>query len=323
MNYTRRDFGKIALVAIPAIPAFAAIHSKFKGVQIGVQTYSFRTMQDLDDVIAAMTKIGLGEAELMSDHAEWYAGAPRPPRPAGGPPQGGGGGRAQMTPEQRAQMQAAQRARAEELRKWRLAASMDKFKEVRKKFDQAGIQLALSTFNMSESTTDDEIEYGFQMAKALGVRAITTSTQVTVSKRVAPFADKHKLMVGYHGHDQTDNPNEFSSPETFSTALSYSKYHGINLDIGHFTAANFDPLTYIKQVHGKITNLHLKDRKKNHGANLPWGTGETPIKEALQLVAKEKYSFPCNIEYEYRTPEGSDVTAEVGKCLQYCKDALA
>jgi sugar phosphate isomerase/epimerase len=176
---------------------------------------------------------------------------------------------------------------------------------------------------MNERTTDDQIDYGFQMAKALGVQAITTSTQLTVAKRIGPFADKHKMMVGFHGHDATDRPDEVSSPESFATAMSYSQYHGVNLDIGHFVAANFDPLTYIPEHHARITNVHLKDRKKNHGANVPWGEGDTPIKEVLRLVAKAKYAFPANIEFEYPVPEDSDVKTEVAKCLKYCKDALA
>ena len=171
---------------------------------------------------------------------------------------------------------AAARARNEEFRKWRIAVSMDKFKDVRKRFDSAGIDIQLLCFNMNEAITDEEIDYGFQMAKAVGAKALTTTTQVTVSKRIAPFADKHKMMVGFHGHDATDDPNEFATPETFATAMSYSKYHGVNLDIGHFTSANYDPVAYIKEHHGRITNLHLKDKKKDRGQNMPWGQGDTP-----------------------------------------------
>jgi len=82
-------------------------------------------------------------------------------------------------------------------------------------------------------------------------------------------------------------------------------------------------VAYIEANHGRITSLHVKDRKKDHGPNVPFGEGDTPIKEVLQLMAKEKYAFPANIEFEYRVPEGSDVVTEVGKCLKYCKEALA
>jgi len=65
----------------------------------------------------------------------------------------------------------------------------------------------------------------------------------------------------------------------------------------------------------------LKDRKRDHGANVPWGDGDTPIKAVLQLLKTEKYSMPANIEYEYGK-QGMDPAIEVAKCLQYCKDAL-
>lgn len=323
--HTRREFGKMALAAIPLARAAAKIDSRFGGVQIGAITYSFRTMDGLDQIIPAMAQCGLGEAELMSNHAEAAAGAPRP-APQGGRGRGAGRGpaapprtpRPPMTDEQIA----AARARNQALRDWRLSVSMDKYKQVRGRFDQAGIDVRLLCFNMNEAITDDEIEYAFQMAKAVGARAISTTTQVSVSKRIAPFADKHKMMVGFHGHDADYDPNEFATPESFATAMSYSKYHGVNLDVGHFTAANFDALAYIKEHHSRITNLHLKDRKRNHGPNMPWGEGDVPLKQVLVLLKKEKYPIPANIEYEYGKP-GMDVVTEVTKCVQFCKEALA
>jgi sugar phosphate isomerase/epimerase len=310
MPYTRRDVGRIALATLPMAKAFGSINSKFNGVQIGAITYSFRSMRDPDEIIKAMVDIGLGEAELMSNHAESLAGAPAQNV-------AGGGRRGEMTPEQ----QAAMRAHQEELKKWRSSVSMDKFKDVRKKWDAAGIHLALLCYNMQDSMSDDAIEYGFQMAKALGVKAISTSTTVSMSKRIAPLADRHKIMVGYHGHDQTSDPNQFATLESYNTAFTYGKYNGVNLDIGHFTASNYDALAFIQEHHARITNLHLKDRKKNHGPNTPWGQGDTPIKEVLQLMKREKYPFPGNIEYEYQGE--SDVITEVKKCLAYCKEALA
>jgi hypothetical protein len=40
-------------------------------------------------------------------------------------------------------------------------------------------------------------------------------------------------------------------------------------------------------------------------------------------VSKQKYGFPANIELEYQVPEGSDRTAEVKRCFEYMKRALA
>jgi sugar phosphate isomerase/epimerase len=314
-RYSRRDFGKLAMAGL-TVPSFLASRlfaagSRINGVQVGAITYSFRSISDANAIIKAMAQIGLGEAELMSNHAEALAGAPS--GRAAGP--GPGRGRA-MTPEQQAAQQAAQ----DELRKWRLATSPGTFKTVSKKFADNGIEIALLCYNMGRTIVDDEIEYAFQMAKALGAKAISTSTQVSVSKRVAPFADKHKMMVGYHGHSNITDPDEFATPQSFATAMSYSKFHGANLDIGHFTAANFDAVAYIQANHARITNLHLKDRKKNQGPNVPWGQGDTPIKEVLLLLKQKKWDIPANIEYEY---QGQDTVAEVAKCYQYCRAALA
>jgi sugar phosphate isomerase/epimerase len=365
MVYTRRDFGKLALAALPLAEAYAAVNSKFKGVQIGAITYSFGGGTPAVEMIPALVTIGIGEVELMSDHCESLAGAPAlpsfgrgrgpggPPPGAGGPPpggpppgagaaapggpppgggapgaaggRGGRGGRGfQMTPEQQEAMKKAQ----DDLKNWRMSTTPATFKAVRKKFDDAGIDLRILCFNQRITATDDDIEYAFQMAKALDVKAISSSSTVSFAKRAAPFADKHKMIWAGHGHDNVNDPEEFSTPKSFETIMSFSKYIYVNLDVGHFTAAGFDAVPYIKQIHGRISNLHLKDRKKpveggGRPANLPWGQADTPIKDVLELMSKEKYPFPANIELEYPIPEGSDRITELKKCLQYCKDALA
>jgi sugar phosphate isomerase/epimerase len=123
-----------------------------------------------------------------------------------------------------------------------------------------------------------------------------------------------------HNHSNLTDPNQFAKPESFKAALEMSKQFAVNLDIGHFFAAGFDPVEYIEAHHARITSLHIKDRKKENGPNTPWGEGDTPIKEVLQLLKRKKYNIPANIEYEY---QGQDTVAEVKKCFQYIKDALA
>ena len=318
MLYTRRELGKMALAAIPLarlaeIELWSSINSKINGVQIGAITYSFRSIPNPEEIIKAMAQIGLSEAELMSGDAEKLAGLPAMPNFG----RGGGRGRgAPLTAEQQAEVDAAQAAQ----KKWRMSATADTFKIVKKKFNDAGIDVRLLCYNMNvNNTKDDEIEYAFTMARGLGVKAMSTSTQVSMAKRVAPFAEKHKLIVGFHGHDQVERADEVASEATFKEVLAAGKYLGANLDIGHYTAANGDPVAFMKQHHGRITNLHLKDRKKDHGPNVPWGQGDTPIKEVLLLLKTTKWDIPANVEFEYQ----GEAIPEVTKCFEYAKRVLA
>src|SRR4051794_37907665 len=296
MTFTRRALGRLAVITPLARTAFGAgrIDSKVNGVQLGAITYSFNRIAqpDPEAIIRAYTEIGLGEAELMSNHCEALAGAPAVPtffRP-GGPRPGGPAERAPLTPEQQAERKAA----LEKLAEWRKGTGPSTWKAVAKKFNNAGVDVQLLCYNMQDNMKDEDIEYGFEMAKALGVKALTTSTTLTMAKRIAPLADRHKLMVGYHGHDATHDPNQTATLESYDTLMSYGKYNGVNLDIGHFTSAGYDAVPFIKQHHDKITNLHVKDRKKDHGPNVAvWGTGDTPIKDVMQLMKKGRYPFPA------------------------------
>ncbi len=216
------------------------------------------------------------------------------------------------------------RARGEELRKWRLSSSMDPFKALRKKYDDAGVTIDIVKFGLNANMSDDEIDHCFQAAKALGCRYITCEPPLSQTRRIGTFAEKHRMMVGYHGHSNVTGEEAFGRPQSWETAMSYSKYNGANIDVGHFTAGNsISPAGFIEKYHDRITNLHLKDRKKDQGPNMPWGQGDTEIRQVLRLLKREKYDFMGTIELEYPVPEGSDTMAELAKCVQYCKDALA
>lgn len=298
MQLSRRQFAQVTAAAFPAILS----GQKVSGVQLGICTYSFRTLPHtaggdaVDAVIGAMKECGGTECELFSPQLEPDAPRARPDTPEG-------------------------KKTRDQLRQWRLDTPAAHFKEVRKKFDDAGITIFAYTMNFREDCTDAELDKCFEQAKALGAKTIATSTTLTMSSRLAPFAEKHKQLVSLHGHSNVKDANEFSSPETFEKALAMSKQFRINLDIGHFTAANFDAVEYVEKQHKNITHLHMKDRKRDGGTNEPFGQGDTPIKQVLTLLKTKRYAIPAFIEYEYKGA-GTPVE-EVKKCLEYERAALA
>jgi sugar phosphate isomerase/epimerase len=283
--------------------AAAGLDSRIAGVRVGVQTYSFRELprspgtDAVDAIVKAMNDCGLVECELWAPQIE-------PPQSLGrgGPPEEAGKAR-------------------DDLRAWRMNTPLDHFKDLRKKFNAAGLSIYAYNYSPNTSFTDGEIDRGFEMAKALGAEIITSSTTIDVARRIVPFAERHKMVVAMHGHSDTSKAGEFASPESFAEAMRMSRYFKVNLDIGHFTAANFDAMQYLREHHDAITNLHLKDRKSHQGDNVPWGTGDTPIRDVLQLLKRERWPIRAYIEYEHRGT-GTPVE-EVKKCYAFVREALA
>jgi sugar phosphate isomerase/epimerase len=343
MTFTRRDFGKVAAAALPAASLLAKPDSRFGGVQIGIITYSFRALpSSAEEVLKYCVDCGISGIELMSNVAESYAGAPLPAGRGfgpGGPPPGAPGapaapgqarpagqGRMQMTPEQREAM----RKRAEELAQWRLSVPMDKYKAFRKMYNDAGVKIYAFKLPPTLEMPDAEYDYIWNVAETLGANHITMElpTDDKLLQRVAEYAAKRKLNIAFHTHGQ-------GGASGFDRVLAASKYTALNFDVGHYYGVNGQsPVPLVEKYHDRIASLHLKDRKGpssasqnkgpgGGGPNMPWGQGETPLKEILQVMKRNKYKFPASIEYEYETPEGSDVLTEVKKCVQYCKDALA
>jgi sugar phosphate isomerase/epimerase len=263
-------------------------NSIIDGVRIGCITYSFRgELNSAQDILQALIKDGISEVEMMDGPIRAYAGIHG----------GRGDDRPQPTDAER-------------------EAQLAKCREMRKLYNDAGVNIHLHKLPFGRS--DEEIEFNFLVAKALGCIGITTERNDAQARKLAPFAEKHKIWVGFHNHT-TNFPSLDNDP-----LPEIGPYIGFNLDCGHYFAGTKgkSPVPVIEKYHDHIVSLHLKDRTAD-GGNLPWGQGQTPIKEILQTLRREKYTFPADIELEYKIPQGSDSVAEVAKCLNYCKAALA
>ena len=286
-------------------------NSKIKGVQIGAITYSFRSMPgSAEQLIQYLKEAGISAIELMGDPAEAYAGSPV-------------GNMPKMTREEYMKTMEERNAKA---RAWRETASMDKFVELRKLFNDAGITIYAYKPDaaLGVKSTDGEIDYAMRAAKALGATSVNVElpTNADHSKRLGEFGLKHKVYVGYHAHLQ-------ATDTAWDLALSQSPYNAINLDCGHYIAAGganttASLLAFIEKNHDRITSMHIKDRKNkvNGTKNMPWGEGDTPLKEVLTLLKTKKYKIPASIELEYDIPAGSDAVKETKKCFEYAKAIL-
>jgi sugar phosphate isomerase/epimerase len=206
---------------------------------------------------------------------------------------------------------------------------MAKFEEIRRMYSAAGVRIDAYRVQLSNALPDGDFDHAFRAARALGANQVTmqllmlngslTTPDLGFTARVAKFAEKHKMPVGFH--------QELQPPSAlWDAALAQSPQARIQVDIGNFVAAHKEgdsPLPFIEKHHAKIVSIHLKDRKRAGAGSFVFGEGETPVREVLQLMRRNKYTFPAFIELGYPIPEGSTRIDETARCLAFAKAALA
>jgi sugar phosphate isomerase/epimerase len=314
MNATRRDFTKAAISGAAALfrfPILAAADTGVSGVKMGITTASLNPLPDvpgndrIDTLIQECVQLGCGNVELSGG---FFGPALQRAIVGGQVPK-------QVTPEY-------QKSR-EELREWRVSpAATDRAREVRKKFDNAGINLFSMSNTFADDVTDAEIDAMFRQMQALRISVFQTNqTRVSMGPRLVPFVERSKIRPAFHTHAEVNEPNEVASIDSLQKLMKMSPEFRICLDIGHFTAGNNDAAAYIRQHHDRITHIHVKDRKRNGGPNVEWGTGDTPIKECLRLIRDNSYPIYCIVEREFQG--AGTALDETRKDLEYMKDALA
>ncbi len=280
---TRRQFG-VGLAGAFAGLRFRSSADKVKpsvfgGIEVGVQSYTFRTF-NVDKMIQSMVAIGLSSIELWDGH---------------------------LNPGK---------------------ASEAEFKAIKKKFDDAGIRVSAYCVNFPVDSKDDYLDRGFNGALLLGTNVMTASVKKPIVPKLDQWCQRYKIKLGLHNHwfgyasFKGDRAQEFESPEDWANALKgASQYLSINLDIGHFFAAGYDPVSYIQEHHSRIVSLHIKDRDKDADhTQRRFGQAATPIAETMKLLKKIKFKYAANIEYE---PESANPVEGTQTAFEYLKRTLS
>ena len=337
--YTRRHFGGLALAALPVCGAWAKVSSKIRGVQIGVATFSYNNLPrqgQLDVIVKSMADCGIGDCLLNPPATEpvELSEKARPARGGGGRAGGGsggqgrggggasgglgrgaGGGRGPVSPEQAAAIEA--------LRQWHLTVSLDYYTAIRKKFSDAGLEIYTYEPSLGTNASDEDINKAFEVTKALGAHVLADAFTKPVAKRVAPIADKHGIKVALQGRPnmRSTDPDLMAKPSDFEEVMGYSKNFGSSIDVGDATGGGWDALGFIRDTHARVFSLNLKDKTKA-GISMPWGQGESRIKEILQFVRDRKYPIRCYIDIDYPTADGETRLDDVKRCFEFARAAL-
>ena len=303
-------------------------NSNINGVQIGLITYSFRAMKDqsAEATLQYILDSGVNAIELMGSVAESFVGKPenkmnrriysrlmRKEKK---------NDLSRNEKKELADLHLQKTSFDKELDSWNKNRNAEDFVKLRNMYNDAGVEIYgfKPDYLLRKGNSDENINYAMQAGRALGASHVTIELpeDPTHSLKLGNLAQKNGIKIAYHGHTQ-------QHINWWDTALEQSESNVLNPDLGHYTAGgNTDTFEFIKKFNKKIYSMHIKDRKslKNGQDNMPFGMGDTPITQTLQLMRDNKYNFPATIEYEYKTPEESTIIEELKKCVTYCKNAL-
>jgi sugar phosphate isomerase/epimerase len=209
-----------------------------------------------------------------------------------------------------------------------MKASEADFKAMKAKFEDAGIRVSAYCVNFPVDASDEYLDRGFNGSLLLGARVMTASVKKAIVPRLDQWCQKYKIKLGLHNHwfgdkwFKGDKTLEFESPADLLTAINASSdFVNINLDIGHFYAAGYDPVSFIREHQSRIVSLHVKDRDKDaEHTQRRFGLAATPIVETMKLLKQIKFKYAANIEYE---PEMANPTEGTRTAFEYLKRALS
>lgn len=253
--------------------------------------------------------------------------------PAGGAPstpQGapGGGGFSRQPRVLTEEEQALQDQYQEELAAFRNdPATLVKFEELKKKFDDAGIEIHI--FKFEGMSTDEEWDYAFKAAKILGAIGITAEGSEQTAQIIGAAAERNDMLGILHQHGQYAT----MTVAEIEQLLSYSPALRLNFDFGHYfgfgykDSTGLDPIQFIDHFSDKIASMHCKDKTSSENETAPnqnqvWGQGETPVRQILQHVRDNYPHIYCDVELEYSVAPWSNSVKEVGTCIRYMREAL-
>lgn len=288
---TRRQFGQTvtALAAGARLAMSQKVDLTVRGVRLGAITGSLGPFTPIPDgknvtdlVIEQCIAAGVGNVELVNSLYE--------PRVVGGGI--GGQAPASVTPQYTETREA--------LRQWRLKTPPEFFAKIRKKFDDAGLNLFSWVMTIGDDFTETEIDAVFRQMQALKVGVFCTNqSRVSAGPRMKPYAEKYNIRPAFHTHAMADDPNEVSSPASLQKLMDMSPLFMVNLDIGHFSRGGNDPLAYFEAHHDRITHLHIKDHKADNSA-VEIGEGALHVKDMLMMARDQKLPVVFILERDFR-----------------------
>jgi len=294
-------------------------HSHWAGVQVGL-TIPGSVGSDglsIDQLAAYVAEPGVGALELDARTVEAWLGAPPEPALLHPPEDSFETGLLPIEEEVfQDELELARATFAGYLRDWRRTVSLGPLDTVRRRLTDAGARVDGLRWHGLADLADDEVELACRMASSLGARVLLTEASFSGASRLAPVAERFQMTIGFQGE-------EGSSAEALERVLGIGESAGVGIDIGVWEAAgNGSPLAFLEKHSGRITHVHLTDRRTSDWSHAQFGSGDAPIRDVLRAIRDHHWAVPAIIALDRTSEHEPDRRAAIRQALDYCRRCL-
>lgn len=183
--------------------------------------------------------------------------------------------------------------------------------------------LVCYTFGVNATSLDKEKNRKlFEFAKLTGINLIIVEPRdMKEWDNLEELVKEYNIRLAIHNHGLKTT---YGNPETVKEILAQRDPRiGVCLDIGWVTASGFDAAKVFREYHGRVFDIHLKDKKlakidgKEVVQDVAIGTGETDLKGLFQELKAEDWPGIPALETDQ---ELKDPTEYVQQALKFVKE---
>ena len=170
--------------------------------------------------------------------------------------------------------------------------------EGRKKFQDAGIEIASGGVIYLTKDDDADIRRYFDYAKDCGMPLMNIGPTAETMPRIERFVKEYNIKVAIHNHGPEDK--HFPTPQSaLRVVKEMDPRCGICIDAGHAARAGADVVESIREAGPRLFDMHIKDlRSLTHDGGCPVGEGVLPIPGIFKELKKMNYGGTVSLEYE-------------------------
>ncbi len=144
-----------------------------------------------------------------------------------------------------------------------------------------------------------EMRKVFDFAREMRIPTIVTEPEFDDFTLLEKMVKEYRINIAIHNHPA---PSKYARPEAvLANVKGRDERIGDCADTGHWMRTGINPLEALRQLEGRIIDVHLKDLDvfgERRARDVPYGQGKANIRDIMAELTRQNFAGYITIEYE-------------------------